>query len=161
MARIFEDFLRNFYRSELKSCRVGSEIMPWNAQAEDQDDLDYLPIMKTDITIREHNRTTVIDAKYYRNALDKGMYGEKIRAANLYQLNTYVAHVRVQNQDQHVSGILIYPTNGYTLRKRYNIMGNDFLISTVDLSREWPEIQHELIEITHIRNILSTEVQSS
>ena len=145
MSALFEDFLRNFYRSELPEYSSASEIMPWLAEAEDEADLAYLPIMKTDITLRARDQTIVADAKYYREVLAGGRYDPKVRSAHLYQIATYLAHVRKNEHDRAVSGLLIYPSAGQSLRLSYRLLGTPISIVTVDLSAEWSSIHAELI----------------
>jgi len=145
MSAIFEDFLRNFYRSELQGYSAASEIMPWLAEAEKEGDLAYLPIMKTDVTLRSSARTVVADAKYYKEILAGGRYDPKVRSAHLYQLSTYLAHVREKEPRQELSGLLIYPTGGQSLRLNYRLLGTPVMVATVNLSAEWPEIHAELI----------------
>jgi 5-methylcytosine-specific restriction enzyme subunit McrC len=147
MSALFEDFLRNFYRSELPGYSAGSEIMPWFAEAVDDADLSYLPIMKTDITLRSASRTIVADAKYYKEILAGGRYDPKVRSSHLYQLFTYLAHVRANEPWKDLSGLLIYPSGGQTLRLQYRLQGTPLTIATVDLSAEWPEIHAELLEL--------------
>lgn len=147
MSALFEDFLRNFYRSELPIYSTGSEIMPWIAEAEIEADLAYLPIMKTDVTLRSQNRTIVADAKYYKDLLAGGRYDPKVRSTHLYQISTYLAHVRRREPDQEVSGLLIYPANGQSVRMRFRLLGIPLTVATIDLSSEWPEIHAELIHL--------------
>lgn len=147
MSALFEDFLRNFFRAELPRYKAASEIMPWRAEADDEGDLAYLPIMKTDITLRSGARTIVADAKYYREVLAGGRYDQKVRSAHLYQLSTYLAHVRQREPGQDLSGLLIYATGGHSLRLKYQLLGVPITVATVDLSAEWPEIHYELIKL--------------
>lgn len=145
MSALFEDFLRNFYRSEMPSFSVSGEIMSWLAEAENENDLSFLPVMKTDITLRSGNRTIVADAKFYRDALAGGRYDPKIRSAHLYQLSTYLSHTRAREPESELSGLLIYPTEGHSLRLRYRLLGTPVTVATVDLSAEWREIHAELV----------------
>ncbi len=133
--------------SGLTGYSAASEIMPWLAEAEDKADLAYLPIMKTDITLRSGKRTIVADAKYYKEILAGGRYDPKVRSAHLYQLSTYLAHVREKEPEQDLSGLLIYPTGGQSLRLRYRLLGTPVTVATVDLSAEWPAIHSELLEL--------------
>lgn len=147
MSALFEDFLRNFYRAEARGYSAASEIMPWVAEAEDESDLVYLPVMKTDITLRCGKRTIVADAKYYKEILAGGRYDQKVRAAHLYQLSTYLAHVRGREPGQDLSGLLIYPTGGEELRLDYRLLGYPVRVATVDLNADWPKIHSRLIEL--------------
>ena len=119
--------------------------MPWLAEAGDEADLAYLPIMKTDITLRSSARIIVADAKYYKETLARGRYDPKVRSAHLYQLSTYLAHVRASELGREVSGLLIYPTVGQSLCLKYNLLGTSVTVATVDLSAEWPKIHTQLL----------------
>jgi 5-methylcytosine-specific restriction enzyme subunit McrC len=144
---LFEEFLRNFYRSELSGYSAASEIMSWQADAENEDDLAYLPIMKTDITLRSNDQTIVADAKYYKEALTGGRYSAKIQSAHLYQISTYIEHARRNEPDKPIAGLLIYPSNGQSLRLRYRLMGSRVTVATINLAAEWPDIHTELLEV--------------
>ncbi|TCS66642.1 5-methylcytosine-specific restriction enzyme subunit McrC [Primorskyibacter sedentarius] len=158
MSALFEDFLRNFYRAELPGYSAASEIMSWRAEAAHEADLLFLPIMQTDITLRSGNRTIVADAKYYREALAGGRYDPKVRSAHLYQLSTYLAHCRLKEPHQDLSGLLIYPAIKHELRLRYRLLGIPVLVATVDLSGEWRSIHDELLDlVTPARNALDEE----
>ena len=147
MPAIFEEFLRNFYRSEMPGYSSASEIMSWYAEADDDAHLSYLPIMKTDITLRSGARTIVADAKYYKEVLKGGRYDPKVRSDHLYQLSTYLAHIRLKEPNQLLSGLLIYPAVSQSLRLNYSLLGTPVRIATVDLSAEWPAIHDELIQL--------------
>ncbi|WP_392709595.1 hypothetical protein [Rhizobium ruizarguesonis] len=147
MEALFEEFLRNFYRSELKGYSANSEIMPWLAEAVDEADLTFLPIMKTDMTLRSGARTIVVDAKYYKEVLAGGRYDPKVRSAHLYQLSVYLTHVKQREPKQEVSGLLLYPTGSQSLRLTYRLIDTPVTVATVNLAAEWPEIHTELLEL--------------
>ncbi|MGM5053303.1 5-methylcytosine restriction system specificity protein McrC [Rhizobium sp. 814_E9_N1_1] len=148
MAAVFEDFLRGFYRAELPDCSVGSEIMPWHASAVNGNDLQVLPTMQTDITIRAKGNTTIVDAKYYREALGGGRFTPRLRSAHLYQLTTYLAHAQNRQPGTKVRGVLIYPMVQRPLKLQYHLLGFPVVISTVNLAADWAEIRNELLTIT-------------
>ncbi|WP_413771070.1 LysR family transcriptional regulator [Lichenihabitans sp. PAMC28606] len=53
MSAVFETFLRNFYREEVKGTfKVKGERLNWPAKAATDVDLAYLPDMLTDMTLR-------------------------------------------------------------------------------------------------------------
>lgn len=147
MSAVFEEFLRGFYRSELLGCSVGSEVMPWSASSADKSDLLVLPAMQTDITIRTPTDTTIVDAKYYREALGGGRYEPRLRSAHLYQLATYLAHAQKREPNRMIRGLLIYPLVQRPLNLRYEILGFPVVVATIDLSADWMEIRNELIRI--------------
>jgi 5-methylcytosine-specific restriction enzyme subunit McrC len=86
-------------------------------------------------------------AKYYREMLTSRSDNLKVRSDHLYQLSTYLAHVRENEPAQEVSGFLIYPANGQSLRLKYRLLGVPVMVATVDLSAEWKSIHAELIEL--------------
>lgn len=146
MSALFEDFLRNFYRAELQGYTFGGRAMPWDATAEDEAHLKYLPMMETDITLRSGNRTIIIDAKYYKNMLGGGRNGEKkLHSANLYQMATYLAHVRKREPQQQVSGTLIYPSTAESYDLHYRLLDMPISVVTVPLDAEWAKIHERLV----------------
>jgi len=100
--------------------------------------------MITDITLRQPDHTIIIDAKFYRNALIQSPYGERVRSQHLYQLITYLQHERLRQVGKGLSGMLIYPNVGLSLRLRYRLLGIPVLVATVDLSKDWRNVEAEL-----------------
>jgi 5-methylcytosine-specific restriction enzyme subunit McrC len=103
--------------------------------------------MVTDITLRHAEHTLIVDAKFYRQALSQGPYGEKVRSQHLYQLVTYLQNERMQHRTTGIAGMLIYPAVGRTLRLRYRLLEIPVLVATVDLGQEWPKIEAELHDL--------------
>ncbi|RVH25068.1 5-methylcytosine restriction system specificity protein McrC [Sinorhizobium meliloti] len=155
MEALFEEFLRNFYRSELPGYSVKAEIMPWLAAPLNEADLSFLPIMKTDVTLRSADRALVADAKYYKEVLAGGRFDPKLRSAHLYQLSTYLTHVRVREPRRRVSGLLIYPAASHSLRLSYRLIDTPVTVATVNLAAEWPQIHAELIELIRYQETLA------
>ena len=147
MSAVFEEFLRRFYQIEQSHYRVRSEIMNWHLTAPTQSDISLLPVMKTDLTFRSDDHMIIADAKYYRKTLGGGRYGAKLQSQHLYQLFTYLSHAGIDAESAKVSGMLIYPQVGPSLRLHYEFLGFPVMIVTVDLSQEWREIHGELIEL--------------
>ena len=84
MPAIFEAFVRNFYRQEQDQLTVGSELIPWDTGPNPLEHENYLPSMRTDVTLRSSGRTVVIDAKFYPQALVSHLGGHrKVRSAHL------------------------------------------------------------------------------
>jgi 5-methylcytosine-specific restriction enzyme subunit McrC len=144
MSAVFEEFLRNFFQLHRTDYRVQSEWPTWHVSNATDDDLALLPRMKTDITLRNPDKTIIVDAKFYKNALAPGPHGEKVRSQHLYQLITYLQHERLYHEDKSLSGMLIYPDVGRSLRLRYRLLDIPVVVATVDLSKEWPDIESEL-----------------
>ncbi|RUL51331.1 5-methylcytosine-specific restriction endonuclease system specificity protein McrC [Lysinibacillus antri] len=142
MARLFEDFVRNFYRKETPQFKVGRENIYWDATGENT---SYLPIMQTDISLEDLNRKIIMDTKYYQNALTQNRGSEKLISTNLYQLFAYLSNHKEVNKV--LSGILLYPKTGQELNLSYEIKGFPIKVYTVDLNRSWDIIHDRLLEI--------------
>jgi len=144
MSAVFEDFLRNFFQLHRAEYRVRAESPEWYVSEATEDDLALLPRMVTDITLRHPNRTIIVDAKFYTQALARSPYGERVRSQHLYQLVAYLQNERMRQHHKGLSGMLIYPEVGRSLRLRYRLLGIPVLVATVDLGREWQDIEAEL-----------------
>ncbi len=155
MPRLFEDFLRNFYKIELEGAHPGYRVfgaqqIHWDGQATRPEDARYLPVMTTDISLATPDRHLIIDAKYYKKALLEH-YGEKLHSANLYQLFAYLKNIEAIGPTYHkCSGLLIYPTVQQTLDLEYILQGHFIAIKTIDLTQEWIEIHSHLLRMVGV-----------
>lgn len=151
MNQLFEAFLRNFYRIEQRVYQVRQESIEWQLQAMDEGSKQYLPLMKTDITLESKTSKIIIDAKYYRETLIVNYDREKIRSNNLYQLFSYLMNQQDGSErSKTAAGILLYPTieQDYDLDFRYG--NHDISIKTVNLNSNWKEIQKRLKSIVGV-----------
>ena len=144
MARVYENFALNFYKSKLLNSVVRSELIKWDSETEDS----TYPVMKTDITIRDKNKVTVIDTKYYNNMfqhhylnLDK----PKFRSDNIYQLYTYLNNLN--EEDKEIEGMLLYPNTTSTIRSERRVSGKRIMINNINLNQEWDKIEAEMLEL--------------
>ena len=118
----------------------------WCARSKEDPELVSLPLMRTDIVIRGHGRTLVINAKYYEHTLQSFYEAETVRSANLYQVFSYLKNLEPRaGQDAHAEGMLLYPLVQKALRLNYEISGHSVRICTVDLNQRWSEIKRELL----------------
>ena len=93
MGGVFENFALNFYKSKLPQSEVRSEFIKWDS---DTDDSTY-PKMKTDITIRNEDKVTVIDTKYYYDMYQRHYLNPdipKFISGHIYQLYTYLNNLK-------------------------------------------------------------------
>lgn len=147
MSKIFEEFLRSFYRIEQRQFRaVAAETLRWDGYAVTEISRPHLPNMITDITLRSPSRTVVIDAKFHKDVLSASHGVDKVKSGNLYQMLAYLQHT-ARGCGSPVDGILLYPLTGSPIRLHYRLMGHDIQIVTVDLSQPWPAIHDELMQI--------------
>ncbi len=153
MAALFEKFVRNFYRHEQTMFRVKSEQFGWQEVEATHGDLQFLPKMRTDVSLDSSTRKIVIDTKYYANCLQTYFGSSTIHSGNLYQLFAYLKNLQI-GEPRQIEGVLLYPTVGKSLSLRYRIQGHMMRIVTVDLNAKWQNIRQRLLE-------LSTPVPSS
>jgi 5-methylcytosine-specific restriction enzyme subunit McrC len=140
MARLFEEFIRNFYKIEVPEAKVFREDLQWKMAGETH---HFLPKMQTDISIKIHNRKLIIDAKYYKETLQKYYDSEKIHSQNLYQIFAYL-----KNQENELAeGILIYPTVQKSLSLAYTHEGHTIRIETLNLNQDWRGVKADLLGI--------------
>ena len=148
MARLYENFILNFYKLELKGSEVKKERLYWSASSETDPSLKYLPTMETDISIRDRSRTLIIDAKYYSKTLSSYYDKESIHSGNIYQIMAYLNNIKnCDGNDGNVEGMLLYPVVDKKLRETYDMDGHKIHICTLDLSKDWKDIHNELLEL--------------
>jgi 5-methylcytosine-specific restriction enzyme subunit McrC len=153
MNRLFEAFIRNFYKLEQKRfSSVGSEIIEWKFHCDAQPAVEYLPQMRTDITLQNDTEKIIIDAKYYTETMTINFDTEKIRSTNLYQLFSYLLNQEDEAdlRTKTATGILLYPTieTDYDLRFQYK--QHEIQIRTVNLNSNWRELSRRLKEIVGV-----------
>lgn len=143
MAYIFEEFVRNFYKTELKYSKVYRKLIKWDTVGEVD---SYLPVMETDITLEKDDALAIIDTKYYKEPLAVNYNKEKIRINNLYQIYAYVQNIK-KDKYKKVVGVLLYPLTGEPLNLKYNICGYDFYVFSIDLNKPWRDIHDRLLQL--------------
>lgn len=152
MNKLFEEFVRNFYRIETKGrFSVGREIIRWRLTPDNKDDEQFLPRMETDVTLLSEEQKIIIDAKYYSQTMSTRYEANKIHSTNLYQLFSYL--INQENGDQrtvNATGILLYPTIEATYDLHYRYGTHLVQIKTVDLNTNWQAISKRLKDIVQI-----------
>jgi 5-methylcytosine-specific restriction enzyme subunit McrC len=146
MARIFEQFVRNFFRREQRRYRVFAETIAWQAEAAQPDDLVLLPTMLTDTTLEAADRKIILDTKYYATALRTRYDQQRLMAPHLYQLYAYLQNQSAQ-PGQALEGILLYPAATQSINLRYTLGGHPVRIVTLDLQQPWPGIAAALLAL--------------
>ena len=148
MARVFEEFLRNFYKlKQAEFAEVGSFHLTWDAALTDATNLRLLPDMRTDVTLRSGNRTIVMDAKYYKDALQEYHGTKKPRSENLYQLLAYLRAEKAARRTVVPEGILVYPVGDNTIDANFTIDGHPIRIYTLNLAQDWQQIERDLVKL--------------
>lgn len=145
MRRVFEAFVRNFYRMHCLGYDVRSEILKW---PEESAAYGLLPVMKTDISLSSPTRRIVIDTKYYSETLTTRYDRKTFHSENLYQIYAYL---RTQEDRGGVyataEGILLYPAVDTQLDASHEMQGHKIRVATLDLDQPWPEIERCLLSL--------------
>ena len=152
MNRLFESFVRNFYRLEQKVYTVSAPKISWQLFPDKPGDELYIPEMRTDIVLETKDTRMIIDTKFYRSALLEYRGKISLNPANLYQMTAYLSNAEdVSDMSQWSTGILLYPQNGPKLDLSYRYGTHRVRICTVNLQGRWDTIHERLLEIVGIR----------
>ncbi|MBD3362872.1 5-methylcytosine-specific restriction endonuclease system specificity protein McrC [Candidatus Dojkabacteria bacterium] len=154
MAMVFENFVRNFYEIELykkfPDSNVRSEAIEWILDEPVFGfSKQYLPKMKTDISISCGEIKYIIDTKFYKTTLKKHYDKMIIDSNNLYQIFAYIKNYKEEFPGQEVQGMLLYPTIDRELNLEYKIQGQKVSIKTVDLNKDWHVIHERLLALVN------------
>jgi 5-methylcytosine-specific restriction enzyme subunit McrC len=157
LERIFETFVRNFYRAEqsVYSLRDGTERIEWDVnEPASPSDEPYLPGMYPDMTLRSDTKTIMIDAKWYQSTFGTSHVSDrkKIHSSNLYQLFSYLKNLeRKGGADAKAEGILLYPQVDEAVSLRYKVQGHMVRICTIDLNQPWLRIERSLLNLIDLK----------
>lgn len=145
MHKLFEQFVLQYYRQHYPQYSVTSAEINWNT---DNNYIDLLPAMKSDITVEYGGKKLIIDTKYYcRTMQTNTLYNNQtLHSGNLYQIFTYVKNKDVENTGS-VSGVLLYAKTDeeITPDNDYIMNGNKISVKTLDLDKPFFEIERQLI----------------
>ena len=144
MARLFEQFTRNFFRREQHRYRVYAETIAWQAAADVPADLALLPTMLTDTTLAAPDRKIILDTKYYAAALRPRYDRARLIAPHLYQLYAYLQN-QTPRPGQALEGILLYPATAQAVDERYTLGGHPVRVVTLNLHQPWAGIAADLL----------------
>ena len=146
MARLFEKFVLEYYKSHHSHLEACPAQIHWNLDGNpDESVLRLLPQMKTDITLRYQGKTLIIDTKYYMRILQSQFDTNKLHSNNLYQIFTYVKNKDVQAKGN-VSGLLLYAKTDETIATdcSFSMRGNRISVKNLDLNKEFKYIAAQL-----------------
>lgn len=148
MARVFEEFVRNFYRLRQRAFRVRPYQLEWQAVPLETNGVGRLPAMRTDVYLESADRRIIIDTKYYADALQQHRGSRSFRSDNLYQLFAYLRNDAVAEATAPLAeGVLLYPETQHELDATYAVHGHRVRLATVDLSKPWYLIEERLLEL--------------
>lgn len=145
MCRLYEKFILEYYRKEHPEIKASASQIPWDT---DDGNREMLPVMQSDIMLKQGDKTLVIDAKYYSHTTQKQYDVNTLHSGNLYQIFTYVKNLDTDSTGN-VSGMLLYAkTDELVLpNNNYKMGGNVISVKTLDLDCDFSEIRRQLDEI--------------
>lgn len=147
MARLFEAFVRNFYKIET-DFSVSSDSIKWQFESDNAEDLDMLPAMLTDITLQGKNQKIIIDTKYYKEAFQTRYDKQKINSSNLYQLFSYLKNQEMNSEiTLNCEGILLYPSIQNDFVHSFKYENHKIRIMAINLNQDWQKIRTDLLKI--------------
>lgn len=151
MGRLFESFVRNFYKETLNQSeyKVRRENIDFNLVPIEASPLEILPIMKTDISITTKSKKIIIETKCYQNIFSTNYEKKELRSGHIYQLFAYLQNLEKKGGlNVNCEGILLYPMTDITISASYQMMGNHRMtIKTLDLSQDWKDIESDLLQL--------------
>ena len=148
MSSLYERFVRAYYRKHYPRLNASAAHIPWHlTETPQQDVIDFLPTMKSDITLKERDKTLIIDTKYYSKTMQTNTMCHKktFHSNNMYQIFTYVKNKDI-NQTGQVKGVLLYAKTDeeITPDHDYHISGSSISVKTLDLSGDFEIIKMQL-----------------
>jgi 5-methylcytosine-specific restriction enzyme subunit McrC len=150
MARVFEDFVRNFYRVEQQRYSVQPLTIAWDAIRLGPVGAGRLPDMRVDVFLRSSERRIIIDTKYYSEALQSYRGSESFHSGNLYQIFSYLKNAVKADHDADFEGMLLYPCTGVSLDEYFVIQSHPVRVATVDLNQPWQLIGKRLLSLVGV-----------
>ena len=147
MCRLYEKFILEYYKKHY-SLSASAEQIPWQLDTESK---DMLPVMQSDIILKQDNNILIIDAKYYSHTTQVQYDTHTLHSANIYQIFTYVKNKEAELKDKphNVSGMLLYAKTDETIypNNSYQMSGNRIDVKTLDLNCDFSKIKEQLDDI--------------
>ncbi len=144
MSRLFEKFVLEYYRYHHHHLSASPAQIAWNV---DDGVSDFLPRMSTDITLKNQEKTLIIDTKYYTRTMQTHAQYDShtLHSNNLYQIFAYVKNQDRQNTGN-VSGMLLYAKTNEAITPDcdFLISGNKISVKTLDLNVAFHDIAAQL-----------------
>lgn len=148
MHRIYEKFVLNYYKINYQNFTVKSQPIKWQIK---NDNFNFIPNMKTDITIYNKEKCLIIDTKFYKEILKEHKGKKMIRPSHIYQIYAYMNNIKFKGN---IKGILLYAGTNEIINKNYQkekfdykIQDKYFSVKILDLNKKWENIKKQLNEI--------------
>lgn len=152
MERLYEEFLRAWFRKERPDLFEPRRKIPWAFDSDpDASSKTLLPRMQGDLILRNKDSVLVVDAKLYSHALTVYHGKEIFHSAHLYQILSYVRNGKWGDNNQ-VDGLLLYARTREEKEAKgdFRIGGHHIHIRSLDLSGEWESVEKTLKEVASL-----------
>ena len=145
MAKLFEKFVLEYYKKHHSELNANADHIEWNIDRENSPMIEFLPEMKTDITLQKDEKTLIIDTKYYGHMMQEQFNKLSLHSGNMYQIFTYVKNLDSGNTGN-VSGMLLYAKTDEAVAPDLDaVFGkNRIRVKTLDLNCEFSKIAEQL-----------------
>ena len=149
MHNLYERFVFEYYYYHYQILSPASVQFDWLLEKESVG-IEFLPKMKTDISLRDRNKKTlIIDTKFYSSSMQKSPYSEKQKfiSDNLYQIFAYVKNTPAPSEEE-VAGLLLYAktVDDFGQTGNYIMSKNRIMVKTLDLNQDFSLIANQLDE---------------
>ncbi|MCL2114983.1 MAG: hypothetical protein FWH29_02045 [Methanobrevibacter sp.] len=152
LANLFENFVFNFFKKELKQLNVSKPKINWNLDENfsEEEGVEYLPKMRTDIVLEYENKVIIIDTKFYKKILSSFYEKSLLNSSNLYQIYSYIHNY---DFDGEIRGMLLYAAleddKSKNIDFKYKIQDKVIQIKTLNLNQDWDKIDSDLKQIAN------------
>lgn len=145
--RVFESFVANFYKVHLTEWHVQAQrTFAWPTEG----DRSQLPAMKPDLVLRHKrsNYRVILDTKLTSKSLNKSQRSDRLTFSSSHTYQLYAYLLSQEQRFGKMTGVLLYPTVQYRLSECVQMQGHHFRWETIDLAKDWHEIESELMDIS-------------
>jgi 5-methylcytosine-specific restriction enzyme subunit McrC len=156
--RLFEAFLRGFYKRELGGHRSGRRRYAWDSVPHHPN----LPALETDVTIEGPAGLLHLEAKSYGVTRVRGRFGERerVRSEHLAQLAAYLSNTPQNGKP--VDGLLLYAVASRPAEPIvFNWRGAQVRVIEVNLDAPWSLLRDDLLRIVRETRALGELAEAS
>ena len=146
MHQVFESFIRQFAIRHCPDAKVSAMRIKWEGEWGDEVD-KVLPSMLTDVTLARPFKKTILDCKFYKDALATRHNRHRLHSAHLYQLTAYLNNKSREDGWKAVEGVLLYPAVNHHLDLDFTLLDHAVGIKSIDLDQTWAKIHERLLTV--------------
>jgi len=149
---IFEKFVFKYYEKHLNQTiykAIKRDSLSWQDTYFEEGIDDFLPVLKTDVSLFNDSSKLVVECKFYESALqsrriDGKELNETFISNHLYQLFAYLKNLEIKDKKV-ISGLVLYPENGKKISSTYSMHGHKVSIKTINLDSSAQDINNEMM----------------